>query len=69
MSSKAAKFRRHFGEPAASPRNCLRTRQAPAACPTCGAVGVTVRHTPLRQAGTGCANCCPCCRQPEQLGD
>jgi len=33
MSSKAAKFRRHFGEPAAGPRACLRTRQAPAELP------------------------------------
>jgi len=43
------------------PRDCLRTRQAPADCPPCGAAGVTVRHTPMRRAGTGCANCCPCC--------
>jgi hypothetical protein len=43
------------------PANCLRTRQAPEDCRTCGAKAVTIRHTPLRMAGSHCEQCCPCC--------
>jgi len=38
--TKAARLGRHFETaPAPGPRHCLRTRQAPADCPTCGATG------------------------------
>ena len=46
---------------AEGPKNCLRTAQTPAACRACGAAMVTVRHMPLRVAGTYCRACCPCC--------
>jgi hypothetical protein len=40
--------------PAARPVDCLRTRQSPADCRTCGTVLVTIGHTPLRLPGSGC---------------
>jgi hypothetical protein len=43
------------------PADCLRTRQAPADCQTCGTVLVTIRHTPMRLPGSHCSKCCPCC--------
>lgn len=63
MSRKAQQFRKHFGAlPAAGPSSCLRTRQAPATCPSCGAAGVVVRHMLLRAGGPShCGACCPCC--------
>lgn len=47
--------------PVPGPRDCLRTRQAPADCRTCGAALVTIRHTPMRLPGSHCSECCPCC--------
>jgi hypothetical protein len=47
--------------PAPGPRDCLRTRQAPADCQTCGTAQVTIRHTPMRLPGSHCLKCCPCC--------
>jgi hypothetical protein len=47
--------------PAPGPRDCLRTRQAPADCRTCGVALVTIRHTPMWLAGSHCSKCCPCC--------
>ncbi len=46
---------------APGPRDCLRTRQAPADCQTCGTALVTIRHTPMRLPGSHCSRCCPCC--------
>lgn len=46
---------------APGPRDCLRTRQAPADCQTCGTALVTIRHTPMRMPGSHCSKCCPCC--------
>ena len=46
---------------APGPADCLRTRQAPADCQTCGTALVTIRHTPMRLPGSHCSNCCPCC--------
>ncbi len=47
--------------PAPSPRDCLRTRQAPADCQTCGTALVTIGHTPMGLPGSHCSKCCPCC--------
>jgi hypothetical protein len=55
------RFRRHFDARLLGPADCLRTRQAPADCPTCGTALVTIRHTPMRLLGSHCSNCCPCC--------
>jgi hypothetical protein len=78
MSARAAKRPgRRFVEPSGAksaesakstkatggPQNCLRTVQPPANCPACGALMVTVRHMPIRMAGTYCRLCCPCCRE------
>lgn len=43
------------------PRDCLRTVQPPATCPACSTPMVTVRHVPIKMAGTYCRACCPCC--------
>jgi hypothetical protein len=59
--TKAQRFRRHFDARPLGPADCLRTRQAPADCQTCGTVLVTIRHTPMRLPGSHCSNCCPCC--------
>jgi len=50
------------------PSNCLRTRQAPEDCRTCGAKAVTIRHTPLWMAGSHCERCCPCCAPEPKRG-
>jgi hypothetical protein len=59
--TKAQRFRRHFDARPPRPADCLRTRQAPADCQTCGNALVTIRHTPMRLPGSHCSNCCPCC--------
>lgn len=59
--TKAQRFRRHFDVRPPGPADCLRTRQSPADCQTCGTASVTIRHTPMRLLGSHCSNCCPCC--------
>jgi hypothetical protein len=53
--------RPHFDARSPGPADCLRTRQAPADCQTCGTAVVTIRHTPMRLPGSHCSKCCPCC--------
>jgi hypothetical protein len=62
MTAKSRAFRKRFGDPTpgpSSPRDCWRTQQPPADCPTCGATSVTVKHMPIRAAGSHCNRCCP----------
>jgi hypothetical protein len=59
--TKAQRFRHPFDARPLGPADCLRTRQAPADCQTCGTALVTIRHTPMRLQGSRCSNCCPCC--------
>jgi len=59
--TKAQRFRRHFDARPLGPADCLRTRQAPADCQTCGTALVTIRHTPMRLPSSHCSKCCPCC--------
>ena len=50
--TKAQRFRRHFDARPLGPADCLRTRQAPADCQTCGTALVTIRHIPMRLPGS-----------------
>jgi len=59
--TKAQRFRRHLDARPLGPADCLRTRQAPADCQTCGTALLTIRHTPMRLPGSYCSKCCPCC--------
>lgn len=59
--TKAQRFRRHFDVRPPGPADCLMMCQAPADCPTYGTALVTIRHTPMRLAGSRCSKCCPCC--------
>ena len=60
--TKAQRFRHHFDARPPGPADCLRTRQAPADCQTCGTALVTIRHTPMRLPGSHCSKCCPVLR-------
>lgn len=46
--TQAQRFRYHFDARPLGPADCLRTRQEPADCRTCGTVLVTTKHTPMR---------------------
>ena len=66
-----AKARRRLttGDVQSRPSDCLRSVQAPAPCPNCGAANVTIRHSPTRLAGLRCRVCCPCCAQAPRIAE
>jgi hypothetical protein len=58
---------RHFDVRPPGSADCLRMRQSPADCQTCGTALVAIRHTPMRLPGSYCSNCCPCCATERAL--
>jgi hypothetical protein len=57
------KARKPYGERAPippGPQNCMRTRPNARPCDVCGRTPA-ILHTPIRQRGRYCAECCPHC--------